>query len=157
MHELPYTGQRHDDVIKWKHFPRYWPSLRGIHRSPVNSPHQGQWPGDLMFSLICALINGWVNNREAGDSRRHRAHYGVAVMDISSYVLYLIFIWRRWKLSRPSAAYTETEMLSFWWNFNHWLHRKLSFWQLSVQPVMKISSKWRHFCFSVCVSKLQHH
>ena len=39
-------------------------------------------------------------------------------------------------------------MLSFWWNFNHWLHRKLSFWQLSVQPVMKISSKWRHFCFS---------
>ena len=39
-------------------------------------------------------------------------------------------------------------MLSFWWNFNHWLHRKLSFWQLSVQPVIKISSKWRHFCFS---------
>ena len=43
-------------------------------------------------------------------------------------------------------------MLSFWWNFNHWLHRKLSFWQLSVQPVMKISSKWRHFCFSGCGS-----
>ena len=44
---------------------------------------------------------------------------------------------------------TETEMLSFWWNFHHWLHWKLSFWQLSVQPVMKISSKWRHFRFSV--------
>ena len=44
------------------------------------------------------------------------------------------------------TMFTETEMLSFWWNFNHWLHRKLSFWQLSVQPVMKISSKWRHFC-----------
>ena len=43
---------------------------------------------------------------------------------------------------------TETEMLSFWWNFNHWLHRKLSFRQLSVQSMMKISSKWRHFCFS---------
>ena len=28
-----------DDVIKWKHFPRYWPFVRGIHRSPVNSPH----------------------------------------------------------------------------------------------------------------------
>ena len=27
----------HDDVIKWKHFPRYWPFMRGIHRSPVNS------------------------------------------------------------------------------------------------------------------------
>ena len=44
-----------DDVIKWKHFPRYGPFVRGIHRSPVNSPHKGQWRGALMFSLICAL------------------------------------------------------------------------------------------------------
>ena len=28
----------HDDVIKWIHFPHYWPFARGIHRSPVNSP-----------------------------------------------------------------------------------------------------------------------
>ena len=69
-----------DDVIKWKHFPRYWPFVRGIHRSPVNSPHKGQWGGALMFSLICAWINGWVNNREAGDLTRHRAHYDVTVM-----------------------------------------------------------------------------
>ena len=48
----------HDDVIKWKHFPRYWPFVRGIHRSPVNSPHKGQWRGVLIFSLICAWING---------------------------------------------------------------------------------------------------
>ena len=45
----------HDGVIKWKHFPRYWPFVRGIHRSQVNSPHKGQWRGALMFSLICAL------------------------------------------------------------------------------------------------------
>ena len=32
--------ENHDDVIKWKHFPRYWPFVRGIHRSPVNSPHK---------------------------------------------------------------------------------------------------------------------
>ena len=70
----------HDDVIKWKHFPRYWPFVRGIHRWPVNSPHKGQWRGDLMFSLICAWINDWVNNREAGDLRRHLAHYDVTVM-----------------------------------------------------------------------------
>ena len=44
----------YDDVIKWKHFPRYWPFVRGIHRPPVNSPHKGQWRGALMFSLICA-------------------------------------------------------------------------------------------------------
>ena len=70
----------HDDVIKWKHFPRYWPFVRGIHRSPVNSPHKGQWRGALMFSSICTWINGWENNREAGDLRRHRAHYDVTVM-----------------------------------------------------------------------------
>ena len=45
----------HDDVIKWKHFPRYWPFVRGIHRSSVNSAHKGQWRGALMLSLICAL------------------------------------------------------------------------------------------------------
>ena len=71
------------DVIKWKHFPRYWPFVRGIHRSPVNSPHKGQWRGALMFSLICAWINCWVNNREAGDLRRYRAHYDVTVMKTS--------------------------------------------------------------------------
>ena len=54
--------------------------VRGIGRSPVNSPHKGQWRGALMFSLICAWINCWVNNREAGDLRRHRAHYDVSVM-----------------------------------------------------------------------------
>ena len=39
--------------------------------SPVNSPHKGQWHRALMFSLICAWLNGWVNNREAGDLRCH--------------------------------------------------------------------------------------
>ena len=58
------THRFHDDVIKWKHFPRHWSSVRGIHRSSVNSP-QGQWRGALMFSLICAWIKAWVNNREA--------------------------------------------------------------------------------------------
>ena len=33
-----------------------------------------------MFSLICVWINGWVNNREAGDLRWHRGHYDVNVM-----------------------------------------------------------------------------
>ena len=72
----------HDDVIKWKHFPRYWPFVRGIHRSPMNSPHKGQWRGALMLSLICVWINGWVNNGEAGDLRFYRVHYDVTVMRV---------------------------------------------------------------------------
>ena len=72
----------HDDVIKWKHFPRYWPIVRGIHRSPVNSPHNGQWRGALIFTLICVWINGWVNNCEAGHLRCYHAHYDVSVMSL---------------------------------------------------------------------------
>ena len=63
----------HDDVIKLKHFPRFW-------RSPVDSPHKGQWRGAWMFSVIWVWTNGWANNRDAGDLRRHRAHYDVTVI-----------------------------------------------------------------------------
>ena len=71
---------RQNDAIKWKYFPRYWPFVRGIYRLSLISPHKGQWRGALMFSLICAWINRWVNTGEAGDLRRHRAHYDVIVM-----------------------------------------------------------------------------
>ena len=45
-----------------------------------NSPVTGK---DLMFSLIYAWINGWVNSGEAGDLGRHRAHYDIIVMFVS--------------------------------------------------------------------------
>ena len=51
-----------------------------VRNSPVNSPHKGQCRDTLIFSLICIWINTWVNNREAGNLRRHRAHYDVIVM-----------------------------------------------------------------------------
>ena len=65
--------------IKWKHFPCNWSFVRGIHLSPVNSPHKGQWHVALMFSLICTRTNGWKNNRDVGDLRRRRIHYDVSV------------------------------------------------------------------------------
>ena len=74
----------HDDVIKWKHFPRNWPFVRGIHRSPVNSTHKGQWRGALMFSLIRARIKCWVDTGEAGDLRRYRVHCDVIVMSLTN-------------------------------------------------------------------------
>ena len=55
-------------------------TLLWITRTALNSLHKAQWRGPLMFSLICAWINGWVNNREAGNLRRHCAHYDVTVM-----------------------------------------------------------------------------
>ena len=50
-----------------------------IHRSPVNSPHKGQWRRALIFFYLRS-INALVNDREAGDLRRHRAHYDVTLV-----------------------------------------------------------------------------
>ena len=118
----------HDDVIKWKQFPRYWPFVRGIHRSPVNSLHKGQWRGALKFSLICVWINGWVNNGEAGDLWRHLAHYDVTVM---GYCCDKWEIWRRlkrmlwtngisWDLSWEcrSTAFIHSFSIKFPFNWN---------------------------------------
>ena len=41
---------------------------------------KGQWRGALMSFFICAWTSAWVNNRDAGDLRRHRAHYDVTVI-----------------------------------------------------------------------------
>ena len=73
------TESFNGDVINWKHFPHYSLFVREIQRSLVNSPQKGQWRGALLFSLICAWTNGWVNNRDAGDLTRHCAHYDVTV------------------------------------------------------------------------------
>ena len=77
-----------EDYIKWKLFSRYWPFVRGIHWSPVNSPHKGQWCGALVFSSNCTWINCWVNNREAGDLGRHRTQYDATVKSKD------LFYWR---------------------------------------------------------------
>ena len=81
-------------VSWWRHqtenFTRHWPLVRGIHRSPGNSPHKRQWRWALMFSLICAWTNGWANNRGAGDFRRHRAHYEVTVIFLSTTIARII-------------------------------------------------------------------
>ena len=70
----------HDGVVKWKHFLRYWPFVKGIHGSPVDYPHKGQWRWALMFSLICVWTNGWANNRDASYLRRQFTYYDITVM-----------------------------------------------------------------------------
>ena len=76
-----------------------WPFVRGIHRSPVNSPHKGQWRWALMFILICVWINGCVNNREVGDLRRYCAHYDATLM------------------SMPTCHLYDTQKLKMWMSF----------------------------------------
>ena len=84
------SSDKKDVSMSWRHlpirhrteytFPRYWPFVRGIHRSLVDSTHKGQWHGALMFSLISVWTNDWANNRDASDLRRHCYHYSVTVM-----------------------------------------------------------------------------
>ena len=104
-----------DDIIKWKHFPPYWPFVQGIHWSPVNSPHKGQRRGASMFPLICVWINGWVNNREARDLRCHHTHYDVIAMSnfksvISEHPPYVIL--EQEHLEHPRYVLWEQEHLA---------------------------------------------
>ena len=107
--QMPSRMPSHEDVIKRKHFPHYWPFVRGIHRSSVNSPHRGQWHGASMFSLIRAWTRGWVNNRDTGDLRRHRAHYDVTVMLV---LLLNMLTWHA-RIIRPIQPYSSK--LTHWY------------------------------------------
>ena len=140
----------HDDVIKWKHFPRYWPFVRGIHRSPVNSPPKGQWRGALMFSLICVWINGWVNNREAGDLRGYHAHYDVTGMAIISYIYVLL----GYGCDLGTAFTVQFEI-----HFRNKYRKPLVLWYTK-EAVTEKESKWPSmllsyfwYLFSCCVTK----
>ena len=66
----------HHSNAWWRHQMEAFSALLAI-----CAPHKGQWRGALVFTLICVWINGWVNNREAGDLRRNHAHYDVTVME----------------------------------------------------------------------------
>ena len=112
--------QFYDDVIKWKHFPRYWSLVRGIHRSPVKFPHKGQWRGSLMFSLICTQINGWVYNGEADDLRGRRAHYDVTVMRYgernANYLLWICDLCVCFAETLAWGMYISITVPQLWWN-----------------------------------------
>ena len=79
----------HDDVIKWKYVLCYWPFVRGIHRSQVNSPHKSQWRVALMFSFICAQTNSLANNGNMVDLRCHHTHHNaiVTIIELSKCIL----------------------------------------------------------------------
>ena len=75
----------HDDLMKWKHFLRYWPLCE---RNPlVTSGFPSHRPVMQSFDVSVDLrLNGWANNRDAGDLRRHRAHHHVIIMLLNSVI-----------------------------------------------------------------------
>ena len=69
-------------IIHWCNSAAWWRHQMETF-SALLAPHKGQWRGAMMFCLICVWIDGWVNNGEAGDLRRYRAHYDVTVMQLT--------------------------------------------------------------------------
>ena len=83
----------HDDVIKWKHFPRYWPFVRRIHRFPMNSPHKGQWRGTLNFFFDLRLNKrlskqwwGWWFETLSHPSCRHSNEISHVVRTVKQWI-----------------------------------------------------------------------
>ena len=111
------------------HFLRYWLFVRGIHRSPMNSLHKGQWRGALMFFLSspwcfwCFLsspwIIVWVNNHEAGELRRRCVHYDVIVMIFLKSVN--AAVWTIWLVKFVLQSHF-TWLLIFWVPFGEPKH-----------------------------------
>ena len=79
---LTISGKLHWHIHAMNHQIETFSALLALcaGNSPVKTPHKGQWRGALMFSLICIWTSGWVNSRDAGNMRRHRADYDVTVM-----------------------------------------------------------------------------
>ena len=117
----------------WRHQMETFSALLAIcagnSPAPVNSPHKRQWRGALMLSLICARINGWVNNREAGDLRRYRAHYDVSVMKSQLTFNGKVKICWLWSFRRPDRTGVPVRcFICHWREFKYALHRGVSFW-----------------------------
>ena len=80
-----YIGDHATYIFWWRHQMETFSVLLApcAGKSPATGefPHTKASDAKLWYLLlICAWINGWVNNRDAGDLSRHRAHYHVTVM-----------------------------------------------------------------------------
>ena len=112
-----------------------------------NSPHKGQWHGALMFSLIHAWINGWVNNGDTGDLRRHRTYYDVIVMretliPRSSHCDGACGVAVRQTSADSRFAPSQWEMVLLYNDVSHWLGASL---ESALQIFWRLPAVW--WCF----------
>ena len=103
-----YTWWRHQmNISWWRHQMEIFFTLLAFcaGKSPVPGEFPAQRPVTRSFEVffdICAWINDWVNIREAGDLRRHRAHYDDTVMKYglivfrSFWVILWVFYFSMW-------------------------------------------------------------
>ena len=107
---------RHLPYPWWRHPMETFPALLVI--CAGNSPVTGEFPSqrpvtrNFGVSLICTWINDRVNNREAGDLRRHRAHYDVTVVGGCAFRCKCIYIQRRCRLDKSYIQINTSESIS---------------------------------------------
>ena len=124
--------------------------MQGIHRSPVNSPHKGQWREALMFSSICAWINLWVSNRESGDLRRHCAHYDVIAM--KQLIFCIMVVWYHLDLCCCRPAFHLQKMLHnlLIFNISYCRHTSVTIFHIAGNPIVRLRTSWRqHQCSNI--------
>ena len=149
----------------WRHqmekFSALLAFVRGIHRSPVNSRHKGQWRGVFRISLICAWINVWVNKREAGDLGRHSAHYDVTVMsrkDLDSHgfgtVRYAVFVFHKEGFQRHALPQYRK---IYRYIFMVKLHDKKEFWNRYLCHLWSLSLNMDSLFIHSCKSNNTHY
>ena len=137
----------------WRHQMEIFSASWTGHLCGENSPHKGQWRGALMSSLICDWMNDWVNNREAGDLRRHRGHDNVIMhqLALSTHLPLVPHIcvsdsgqrWFKWWLVVYSAP---THYLKQCWVIVNWTLRKKNPWIFSQNTKFFIHKKiiWKY-------------
>ena len=118
----------------------------GIHRSPLNSPHKGQWCEALIFSLIWAWSNGWVNNRDAGELRRHPAHYDVTNDTWMNLMIKMMMMMMMMMINDHKSWLLRCNK---WW-YQFWCFDKFCSICLSVPFCYSVicnddAIKWKHF------------
>ena len=113
----------HTIMISWQGFPRYLPFVRGIHRSPVDSPHKGpvMWPFDILFDVS---LNKPLNKQPSW----HSPSISIFVWRVSN-CLWFEMPWcsgditvtisknSRWNLIQSSSTSLEGYELYIWWAF----------------------------------------
>ena len=133
----------HIFITWWRHQMEIFSALltlcEGIHWSPVDSPHKGQWLGALMFSLICTWTNSWAINPDAGDLRRQHNHYDVTVMN---------------SVGHHTGSSNDLS-LNLTVQYHSIAEQILTFCQVehSEQTSLKFKSKYKTFTSRICIWK----
>ena len=103
-------------IMTWNRFSHYWPFVRGMYRSPIDSPHKGRAMRSILLSLLLAWAICWLIRRVANGLRR-KCHVNVITRKYWPQILYdtlapivhtlwygYLNVWYRWVSARKTIA-----------------------------------------------------